>query len=95
MGWGRTFLLGDIGNRLDIEDTERSIRELRRESRTQEHVDRAQNQRLEALEDENDQLKLYVASLVQLLVGKGIVSTAEVRAFVDVIDPRTATEGSR
>jgi hypothetical protein len=25
MGWGRTLLLGDIGNRLDIEDTEQDI----------------------------------------------------------------------
>ena len=29
MGWGRTLLLGDIGNRLDIEDCERSISALR------------------------------------------------------------------
>ena len=28
MGWGRTLLLGDIGNRLDIEDTERDIAHL-------------------------------------------------------------------
>ncbi|QDU34130.1 hypothetical protein KS4_21920 [Poriferisphaera corsica] len=25
MGWGRTLLLGDIGNRMDIADTERDI----------------------------------------------------------------------
>jgi hypothetical protein len=31
MGWGRTLLLGDIGNRLDIEDTERDIERLKRE----------------------------------------------------------------
>ena len=31
MGWGRTFLLGNIGNRLDIEDTERDIAGLKRE----------------------------------------------------------------
>ena len=31
MGWGRTLFLGDIGNRLDIEDTERDIHGLRRQ----------------------------------------------------------------
>jgi len=31
MGWGRTLLLGDIGNRLDIDDVEREIADLRRQ----------------------------------------------------------------
>src|SRR4029450_13939061 len=31
MGWGRTLLLGDIGNRLDIENTERDIASLKQE----------------------------------------------------------------
>ena len=34
MGWGRTLFLGDIGNRLDIEDTERDIGSLKREHTT-------------------------------------------------------------
>ena len=29
MGWGRTFLLGDVGNRLDISDCEADIRVLK------------------------------------------------------------------
>ncbi len=29
MGWGRTLLLGDIGSRLDIADTERDIEKLK------------------------------------------------------------------
>ncbi len=29
MGWGRTLLLGDVGNRLDIGDCEREISSLR------------------------------------------------------------------
>ena len=29
MGWGRTLFLGDIGNRMDIEDTERDIQQLK------------------------------------------------------------------
>jgi hypothetical protein len=31
MGWGRTLLLGDIGNRLDIEDTEKDIELLKKD----------------------------------------------------------------
>ncbi len=86
MGWGRTLLLGDIGNRLDIQDTEQDIGELRRLLYDCEDTDDAQDKRLEALEKENDQLKLYLASLIRLLVAKGTLSQVEVAALVDGID---------
>ena len=86
MGWGRTLLLGDIGNRLDIEDTERDIARLRQRLRDNTRTDRAQDERLAELESENDQLKLYLASLLRLLVTKGTLSEDELAAFVDVID---------
>ncbi|TWT78119.1 hypothetical protein Pla123a_09080 [Posidoniimonas polymericola] len=86
MGWGRTLLLGDIGNRLDIADTERDINHLRRRLRSQSRVDDAQDDRLDRLEEENAQLKLYLAALLRLLVAKGTLSEAELTTFVDVID---------
>ena len=86
MGWGRTLLLGDIGNRLDIADTERDIQSLRKRVRSKARTDQAQDERLEELERENDQLTLYLASLLRLLVGKGILSPDELAAFVDIID---------
>ena len=87
MGWGRTLLLGDIGNRLDIADTERDIASLRSRLQSKAGTDQAQDKRLEALESENDQLKLYLASLIRLLVSKGTVSHDELAAFVDIIEP--------
>lgn len=90
MGWMRTLLLGDIGNRLDIADTERSISSMRRSMRRRAvakgRTDRLQDERLEELEQENDQLKLCLASLLRLLVDKGTLSQEELAAFVDVID---------
>lgn len=86
MGWGRTLLLGDIGNRLDIADTERDISQLRHRLRTQTHVDDAQDDRLDRLEAENTQLKLYLSALLRLLVAKGTLTEAELTTFVDVID---------
>jgi len=87
MGWGRTLLLGDIGNRLDIEDTERDIAGLRHRLRTQSGTDRAQDERIAGLERENDQLTLYLASLLRLLVSKGVVTHDELSAFVEVLEP--------
>lgn len=86
MGWGRTLLLGEIGNRLDIADTERDVERLRRRVRSKAHRDEAQDARLAALEGENEQLKLYLASLIRLLVGKGLLSQDELATFVEIID---------
>ena len=46
----------------------------------------AQEERLNDLELENEQLKLYLASLARLLVNKGVLSEGELNAFVDIID---------
>ena len=86
MGWGRTLFLGDIGNRLDIEDTERDIYRLRRQLSTAAQVDRSQDQRLAQLETENAELKLYLAALLRLLRQKGTVTDDELRTMVHAID---------
>jgi hypothetical protein len=86
MGWGRTLFLGDIGNRLDIADTERDIKNLHQKISKKSRVDQQQEERLKELEIENDQMKLYLASLIRLLVSKGTLSQHELHAFVDIID---------
>lgn len=86
MGWGRTFLLGDIGNRLDIADMERDITQLKQEIDSFVDKDMSQDQKIEALLKENAELKLYLASLIRLLTSKGIVSRDELKVMVDYID---------
>ena len=86
MGWGRTLLLGDIGNRLDIEDTERDIEQLKTAARLGRNVDQSQDLAIAELTRESEQLKLYLSSLIRLLVAKGAVSKEEVSAFVNLID---------
>ena len=78
--------LGDIGNRLDIADTERDIKNLHQKISKKSRVDQQQEERLKELEIENDQMKLYLASLIRLLVSKGTLSQHELHAFVDIID---------
>ncbi|MEM7576723.1 MAG: hypothetical protein AAF328_04530 [Planctomycetota bacterium] len=56
MGWARTLLLGDIGNRLDIGDVEQDLGHLRRRLQ-QAHRDLVTTeQRLVRLERENQEL---------------------------------------
>lgn len=86
MGWGRTLLLGDIGNRMDIDDTERDIKNLRGRLSRSVNRDQSQDQKIELLQAENDELKLYLASLVRLLTSKGTILPAELKVMVDLID---------
>ena len=99
MGWGRTLLLGDIGNRLDIEDCERSIYALRRTFSDQSKVDRSQDDEIRELRRELDELKLCVGSLTRILIARQIVSESDVTRIANVIDEneiaRIIEEGGR
>jgi hypothetical protein len=86
MGWGRTFFLGDIGNRLDISDCEQDINVLKESLMRFHQEGRLQDGELMALQRENDQLKLYVAALIRLLMNKGVLGNDEIRKMVDIID---------
>ena len=86
MGWGRTLFLGDIGNRLDIADAERDIRSLKRELDAATRGRWTQDELVTALSAENAELKLYLASIVRLLVQRGTLAREEIEAMVAAID---------
>lgn len=86
MGWGRTFFGGDIGNRREIVECEQDIRVLK-ESLMQIHQEgQSQDVELMAVQRENDQLKLYIAALIRLLISKGVLGEDEIRKMVEIID---------
>ena len=86
MGWGRTLLLGDVGNRLDISDCEEDIRVLK-ESLMEIHQEgQSIDSELLTVQRENDHLKLYLASITRLLISKGMLSKEEIEKMVDIID---------
>ncbi|MBN2291754.1 MAG: hypothetical protein JXM70_04975 [Pirellulales bacterium] len=86
MGWGRTLLLGDIGNRLDIEDTERDIAHLKQKMAGVFRNDMSQDQKMEVLVRENTELKLCLAALVRLLLAKGAIDKTELETMVAALD---------
>ena len=86
MGWGRTLLLGDVGNRLDIGDCEQDISSLRSKLRQKSHVDRNQDEELQNLRQEVDELKLCLSSLTRILTAKELVTEADLSRFAKVID---------
>jgi hypothetical protein len=86
MGWGRTLFLGDIGNRLDIEDTERDIQQLKRKMASEQNSNASQEQIIAQLIIENAQTKLYLASIARLMLSKGAITKQELEIMVDTID---------
>ena len=92
MGWLRTLFLGDIGNRLDIEDLERELARSRRRARSGQRELRV---RLEQLEREKDQIELVVAALSRLLLHKGLCTQAELEELASAIDREDGVEDGR
>ena len=86
MGWARTLLLGDIGNRMDIADAERDVADVRRQLRAGQQHDASQDEVIRRLRAENEQLEVGFAALVKTLEGKGILSADEVQRLVRLVD---------
>jgi len=84
MGWMRTLLLGDIGNRLDIADTEKGLAAIRAsQSKTVKSLHN-RDRKIEALEQELGQQKLAVQALTRFLIENDMVDEAELDSFIEL-----------
>ena len=83
MGWMRTLLLGDIGNRLDIEDAEYEIESLK--ERTQSALTQ-RDRKIKELTTELGRQKLATQALARFLVSKGIINQDKLDAFITEVD---------
>jgi hypothetical protein len=86
MGWGRMMLLGNVGQQLDIGDLESTVDQMRGDIAQKGQVDYEQGQDIERLKRENQDLKLYLATLIRLLVSKGVLKREEVDATVSAFE---------
>ena len=87
MGWGRMMLLGNVGQQFDIGDLENSINQMQSVVAENDQVDQAQARSIELLQQENRELKLYLATVIRLLVAKGAIKPEEVETIVRAIEP--------
>ena len=88
MGSGRMLLLGDWGQQIDIQEQRRELDSLRHQLRSSASGTTTADlrRRLDQLERENDELRLYLASLIRYLGSKGSLDQDEFRRIVDAID---------
>ncbi|MBN1360101.1 MAG: hypothetical protein JW993_05895 [Sedimentisphaerales bacterium] len=96
MGWGRMLLLGNLGQQLDIEDQRRELQELRSRMRSESGgAVRDIELRLDILERQSDEMKLYLAALVRYLAAKGPIDLREFAKLVDEVDAEDGAADGR
>src|SRR5207302_11159829 len=79
MAWGRFWMTGDFGEQLRSgESFRRQLRQMRK--------DNDQDDQIESLRRDNQELKLYLAGLLRLLVNKGAVTQEELSDLVRLVD---------
>lgn len=86
MGWGRMLFLGNIGQQLDLDDVGAEIQRIKDTFAQVSEVDHAQGNELLRPRHENDELRLYLATLMRLLVQKGVLTTQETASMAAAID---------
>jgi len=86
MGWGRMFLMGNVGQQLDIGDVENAVNEMQSAFLENQQADLKQEHSITELRRENQDLKLYLAAMVRLLVSKGVLKPEEVEATVNAVE---------
>lgn len=86
MGWARTLLLGDIGNRLDIADAEGEINRIQRSQQRAESALGEKERDIAMLKDELGRQKLATQALIRFLIEKGIIEVSELADFISQVD---------
>ena len=96
MGWGRMLLLGNLGQQLDIEEQRREIQNLRSRVRSESRAAAGDIEvRLDVLERQSDEMKLYLAALVRYLAAKGHLDLTEFAQLVDEVDAEDGSTDGR
>lgn len=80
------LLLGNIGQQLDIGDLNNAIAGMQSAVAQNENVDTEQGRAIGRLKKENQELKLYLATLLRLLAAKGVLTPEEIEITVRAIE---------
>lgn len=86
MGLGRHLLFGGLGQSSDPGYQEQELRALRRSLSSSRIVDQNQDANIEALWQENHELKIYLRALIHLLTSKRLLSAEEIGQMARTIE---------
>lgn len=86
MGWGRMLLLGNVGQQLDLADHRAALDQLNSGISIERAMREGADEMIGRLRRENNEIKLYLAAVVRLLLAKNLVTVDEIRRIVDALD---------
>ena len=94
MGWGKSFLLGDLSETLDIKSHRLDTRVHRwgtfAELNAQQFAETKTEKYIEELFKENRELYVCLGAVIQLLIAKGTVTRDEISRLMDGIEQSIA-----
>jgi hypothetical protein len=86
MAWGMIF--GSLEHEIDIENQRAEVDRLREEIRRSHSGSTGS---LEKLQAQNDELRLFLAVTIRILISKGVVTEDEMKRIVYAIDAEDGT----
>ncbi|MGC6459410.1 MAG: hypothetical protein ACON4R_13700 [Akkermansiaceae bacterium] len=86
MGWLKTILLGEIGNRMDIDRNEESLNLLRKQQAIDARTRHRKDLDIQRLESQLARQNLAIQALTRFLVKEGIVSREKLDEFIEIVD---------
>lgn len=97
MGWGSYLLLGDLGQQLDIMQQREEMQKLRAAVAEAKSAPSpaADNARIAQLEQEIDEMRLYVVAMMRLLLSKELVSREDLERMLKMVDGLDGREDGR
>jgi hypothetical protein len=95
MGWGRYLLLGDLGQQLDLSDQKEELARLRTEIQRRGPPSADATPAIQQLQQENDELRLYLAAVIRCLVSKQVISGDELKQIVELVDAEDGAQNGR
>lgn len=95
MGWGHWLLLDDVGHQHDLASTVAELGILQQRLNKTAMGQASVADELRRLTSENNELKLYMATVFRLLLDKGMVTLAELESLVTAIDLEDGAEDGR
>jgi hypothetical protein len=80
------LLLGNIGQQLDLSDHRAELERLERGISVERALREGADEMIGRLRRDNNELRLYLAAIVRLLLAKDVVTLDEIRQIVDALD---------
>jgi hypothetical protein len=80
---------------MDLPDHQAEIENLKEQLRSRPDVPASVEQRLERLQRDNDELKLYLAAVIRLLVARKLATPDDMRALVAAVDREDGVEDKK